>query len=165
MKKEVFVFEALSTNLAELEAMHQSDFLNPFEVAALTVVALANYKNDREATHAMLDYLRGPKPLSNYEKQFLRDRLVDKYYKPFSYFKGAVVDNNYQPDQPYTIEVFETVKSYENDGYLRLNVKSSGADTPREIVLRLKSSTKQWFLWEEFLLADIRIPSSENPWY
>jgi hypothetical protein len=39
---------------------------------------------------------------------------------------------------------------------------SGGADSPRQIKLRRKG--EQWFLWEQFLLPDIRKPESSNPW-
>ena len=41
---------------------------------------------------------------------------------------------------------------------------SGGADSARQIKLRTKPSTGQWFLWEQFLLADIRKPVSADPW-
>lgn len=43
-------------------------------------------------------------------------------------------------------------------------MKSTGADTEREVRLRLKKSTGQWFLNEEYLLPDIRVPKSADPW-
>ena len=39
-----------------------------------------------------------------------------------------------------------------------------GADSARQIRLRTKPSTGQWFLWEQFLLSDIRVPVSADPW-
>ena len=50
------------------------------------------------------------------------------------------------------------------DGYLTLHVRSGGADSPRQIRLRKKPSTGQWFLWEQFLLSDIRVPVAADPW-
>lgn len=49
-------------------------------------------------------------------------------------------------------------------GYLTLHIRSGGADSPRQIKLRQKPSTGQWFLWEQFLLSDIRPPVSADPW-
>jgi hypothetical protein len=44
-------------------------------------------------------------------------------------------------------------------------VKSSGADTPRQIVLRNKPSSGQWFVWNySGILSDIRTPVKDNPW-
>ena len=51
-----------------------------------------------------------------------------------------------------------------DEGYLTLQVESGGADSPRQIRLRTKPSTGQWFLWEQFLLSDVRVPVSADPW-
>ena len=45
-----------------------------------------------------------------------------------------------------------------------LYVVCSGADSPRPLKLRMKPSTGQWFLWEQQLLAGIRIPKAADPW-
>ena len=47
---------------------------------------------------------------------------------------------------------------------LTLYVACSGADSPRPLKLRKKSSTGQWFLWEQQLLTGIRIPKESDPW-
>ena len=99
--------------------------------------------------------------MSAYDKQFLRDRLTGKFYKPRSYFKGTSPENNYQPTE-YTVEVFDNPYSYQSEGYVTLWLVSSGADSPRQIKLRKKGN--QWFLWENFLLPDIRIPKADDPW-
>ena len=104
--------------------------------------------------------------LSEYEKQFLADRFRDKDYVPRSYFSGATPENNYEPSEPYTLTFFENPYSRENfsEGYLTLHIKSGGADSARQIKLRTKPSTGQWFLWEQFLLSDIRKPAAADPW-
>ena len=51
----------------------------------------------------------------------------------------------------------------EAEGYAKLFVRSSGEDSPRQIDLRRKGDGR-WFLWEQFLLSDIRIPANEDPW-
>ena len=64
----------LPKNLEELKAMPQAALTDPEEGAALTVAALARYPQDPAAAAAMLDYLRGPRPLNGMDKQFLKDR-------------------------------------------------------------------------------------------
>lgn len=142
------------------------DRTDEFRVAAVTIHALMLYTEDREASLSFLDYLKGPEPLSVYQKQFIRDRFMDKGdYFIRSYFKGAVPDNNYTPDEPYTVEVSDNPYSYVNDGYAKLFIKSGGADSPREVVMRQKKSTGEWFLWQyEGLLTGIRVPVSDDPW-
>ena len=100
------------------------------------------------------------------DKQFIADRFRDKDYVPRSYFEGATPENNYEPAQPYTLKFFENPYSRDNfnEGYLTLHIKSGGADSARQVKLRTKPSTGQWFLWEQFLLADIRTPAAADPW-
>ena len=111
----------------------------------------------------MLNCLRGPRPISGVEASFIADRFRDKDYVARSYFKGAPPANDYEPQAPYTVVVSENPYSYENEGYAKLFVTSGGADSPRAIQLRLAKDGK-WYLWEQFILADIRQPESANPW-
>ena len=52
----------------------------PQQTAAFTIAALIRYTENAEAGIAMLDVLRGPRPLNNFNKQFLRDQLRGKEY-------------------------------------------------------------------------------------
>ena len=158
------VLPQLPVNLAQLQAMPEASLQKPEHTAALTVAALCVYPTDKEAALEMLNYLQGPRGVTPYDKQFLADRFRDKDYVPRSYFAGATPQNNYEPSEPLTITVFENPYSRGQDGYLALHVRSGGADSPRQIKLRNKPSTGQWFLWEQFLLADIRQPVASDPW-
>ena len=100
----------------------------------------------------------------NYDLQFLRDRLSGKGYKPYSFLEGAAPENNYKAEQPYQISIFDGPYSYKDQSYAKLLLRSSGADSPREILLREKPSSGEWFLWEQYLLSDIRAPQAEDPW-
>ena len=48
------------------------------------------------------------------------------------------------------------------ENYILDLLRSSGADSPREVMLRRKG--EQWFLWENYLLPDIRVPAALDPW-
>ncbi len=158
-------FNELPKNVAQLQALPESSLDTPFKTAALTVCALCAYPSDKDAAIEMLNFLKGPQPLSPYDLQFLRDRFMDgKNYVPVSYFKGAVPANNYVPDKPFTIEVFSNPYSYDNESYAKLYIRSGGADTERPITLRKRGSDGKWFLWEQMLLADIRKPVAADPW-
>ena len=159
-------FHTLPSSLQQLQSMPEGTLQKPEHTAALTIAALALYPTDKEASLQILEYLQGPRGLSNYDKQFLADRFRDKDYVPRSFFQGAVPQNNYEPAQPYTVTVFENPYSRDQlaQGYLTLHVRSGGADSPRQIKLRNKPSTGQWFLWEQFLLSDIRTPIGADPW-
>ena len=160
---EVFTFQSIPQSVAELSALPEAVLSNPFQAAALTILALCNYSNNAQSTVDMLNFLKGPAPLTTYEQQFLRDRLTGKAYVPLSFFAGASPQNNYMPTKPYTVTVMDDPYSYGEEGYAKLLVKSSGADQPRPIKLRQKGQG-QWFLWEQFLLSDIRQPVEEDPW-
>lgn len=159
---KTFTFEKLPENVAELSAMPEAALKDPYTTAALTAAVLCHYEKNVDETIDMLNFLKGPQPLSPFEKQFLRDRLVGKGYVPRSYFAGTSPANNYEPTRPYTVTVTETPYSFQEEKYAMLYIKSSGADSPRGVKMRAKGDT--WYLWEQFLLPDIRVPAAEDPW-
>ena len=163
-QKETFTFAALPESLAQMQALPEATLDNPFKTAALTVCALCAYAADKEIGTQMLNWLRGPRPLSGQDISFLNDRFRDgKTYVPFSYFRGATPENDYTPAQPYTVTIETNPYSDANAGYKKLFVRSGGADNPREIVLRMKGDG-QWLLWDQALLVGIRDPKSADPW-
>ena len=159
------VFEMLPKSLDELKALPQASLKNAQDTAALCVAALCVYRDDKAECIKMLNYLRGPRPLSPMDEQFLRDRFMDgRGYIPYSYFEGAVPGNGYEPSKPYTLVMDDSHAQIAEDGYKILNLKSGGADSQRSITLRNKPSTGEWFLWEQMLLAQIRVPAAQDPW-
>ena len=154
-------FDALPQTAAEVAPCQ-----TPEETAALTVAALVRYTEDQEAGIAMLNVLRGPRPLSPQDIQLLKDQLLkDRNYVARSHFNGATPDNDYTPIEPYSVTVSDNPNSYMTEGYATLYIRSGGADSPRPITLRKKSSTGEWFLWNHVgLLPGIRVPASQDPW-
>ena len=163
-KTETFVFSKIPATAEELRSFAEADLQSPFKTAALTMIVLCAYRENRESALEMLNFLKGPEPLSAYEKQFLQDRLSGKEYKPYSFFKGASPANGYTPDFPYELEVSDNPYSYPEDNWATLYVKSSGADSVRPVKFRKKPSTGQWFLNDIQCLSDIRVPAAEDPW-
>ena len=163
-QRETFTFRALPESLAEMQALPEAALDTPFQTAALSLCALCAYAADRQIGTEMLNWLRGPRPLSGHEISFLNDRFRDKKtYVPFSYFKGATPDNDYTPMQPFTGTFSTGPYCAQNARSKQLFVDSGGADNAREIVLRKRSDGK-WLLWDQFLLVDIRVPKSADPW-
>ena len=161
-KVEIITFEKLPAGVGELREM--ADLSSPFKVAALSVLAFAYYEKDPETALEMVDFLKGPQPLSNLDKQFIRDRLLDKGYVVRSYFEGTSPENDYEiPAAPYSIEVSDNPYSYTNEHYATLFLKSSGADSLRQITLREKADGN-WCLWQHTFLSDVRAPKSSDPW-
>ena len=161
---ESFTFAALPTSVEELQTLPECSLDSAFKAAALTIAVLCNFEKDAEATFAMLDFLKGPETVSTYEKGFIRERLQDKQYKTFAFFKGATPENNYTPTSPYTVEVIENPYSFDNENWATLWVKSGGSDNPSSIKLRKKPSTGQWFLNDIQCLSDIRLPAAKDEW-
>ncbi len=162
-KVQKIVFSALPDTFEQFCSLPQASLANPFDTAAMTVLAFCFYPENKELSLKMLDFLRGPRPMSVMDKQFIQDRFRDKDHVPRSYFEGATPDNNYLPAEPYSIVVSENPYSYQNEGYATLYITSGGADSPRSVQMR-KAKDGKWYLWEQFILADIRKPESENPW-
>ena len=157
-------FSGIPQSYEEFVSLPEAKMETPFETAAMTVLAFCVYPENRELSIKMLNFLRGPRPLSGIDVNFIRDRFMDgKNYIPRSYFKGATPENDYTPDLPLKITVSENPYSHENEGYAKLFVRSGGADSPREIVMR-EAKDGKWYLWDQFILADIRQPESADPW-
>lgn len=163
-KTETVVFNAVPSSLDEFKALPESDLSTPFKTAALTVLALCIYPDNKELALSALQFISGPREILPSEKQFINDRFMDgKNYIPRSYFSGATPANDYTPSQPLTVKVCDNPYSYNNGGYAVLYLTSGGADSPRQVTLRLAKDGK-WYLWEQMLLGGIRPPESDNPW-
>ena len=139
----------------------------PYKTAALTILSLCIYANNKDEGIKCLNFVRGPhqKPLLPSEIQFFDDRFRDSgcgKLIPFSYFKGATPETEYTPSKPYTLELFTNSHSYEQDTYCTLHIYSGGADSERQVQLRVASGT--WYLWQQFLMVGIKAPKSQNPW-
>lgn len=159
------VIQKIPENLQEFEILAAKG-RQPEHICALFLCALALFDRDKDAGVAAMNLLRGPKPMTPYDCQFLRDRLRGKVYLPLAYFEGATPENGYQPCVPYTLNVLADPRPQDIEpGYMRVFLKTSGADSPRPMKLRQKASTGEWFLWEySSILSGIRIPAAENPW-
>lgn len=163
-KSETFAFNALPENVEQMKSLPEASMDTPFKTAALTVCALCAFAASPDIGTQMLNYLRGPRPLTGNDISFIKDRFRgDRTYIPFSYLSGAIPSNDYTPNQPYTVTVTSDAHSYDEQGYARLYIASGGADSPRPIKLRQKGDG-QWCLWEQYLLTDIRQPKSSDPW-
>ena len=162
-QKQVFTFADLPESLAQMQAMPEAALTSPFQTAALTVCALCVYTGYPQIGAEMLNWLRGPRPLSPFDISFLNDRFREGHHVPFSYFAGSSPENNYTPTQPFTLIIEAGPYADANPGYKKLHIRSGGADSPREVVLRQKGDG-QWLLWDQFLMVGIRQSKAEDPW-
>ena len=82
------VIQKIPENLPEFELL-AAEGRQPERICALFLCALALFDRNKEAGAAAMNLLRGPRPLTPYDCQFLRDRLRGKPYLPLAYFEGA----------------------------------------------------------------------------
>ncbi|HHX59669.1 MAG TPA: hypothetical protein GX707_02855 [Epulopiscium sp.] len=157
-------FGELPKTLDMFRALPQANLQEAHYAAALLIPALCLWPaNENEAVN-IINFLKGPQGLSIREIQFIKERLQGKAYLPFSYFEGSTPENGYKPIRPYTVTISTVPTSFDEDGYAKFYLKSSGADSPRPVQLRQKPSSGEWFLWDQMLLSQIRTPISEDPW-
>ena len=155
-------FSLLPTTLDQFKALPQANLQSPYEAAAMFVVALSLYKQNREEAIAMMNFMKGPAPVSPRELSLIKTQVTDFLIR--SYFAGATPQNDYAPTQPYTVVLSENVYSYAEHGCAKLFVRCGGADSPRPISMRLAKDGK-WYVTEySSLLSGIRKPESANPW-
>lgn len=157
------VFEQLPQTAAELEALlevyPQSDARS---TGAFFLAGLLRYVDCADDGLAMIDLLRGPRPMNDTDKKFLKDRLREKAYLPGAYFEGAAPENDYTPDTPLTLTVYDDPMQAE-EGYCYIQLTTTGADSPRRLTLREKDGL--YYLWEySNILTGIRLPASQDPW-
>jgi len=155
-------FPSLPATLAEFKTLPQASMESPYITAAMFVVALSVYPQNRDESIAMINFLKGPEPLSPREVIFFKEQVSN--HLPRSYFAGATAKNDYTPSQPHTVVVSDNPHSFATAGTARLFVQCGGADSPRPITMRQAKDGK-WYLWEHTsLLVGIRMPESSNPW-
>lgn len=158
------ILNSIPSSAAEFSNMSQMDITKPENTCAMFLCALQMYIDNKDAGVEAMNMLRGPRPMTPYDIQFLRDRLRDKKYLPMAYFEGATPQNGYKPNMPYTLNVLPDPRPQDiEEGYIRVFLKTAGADSPRPVKLRGKGG--KWYLWEySSVLSGIRIPAQEDPW-
>lgn len=73
------VIQKIPENLPEFELL-AAEGRQPERICALFLCALALFDRNKEAGAAAMNLLRGPRPMTPYDCQFLRDRLRGKPY-------------------------------------------------------------------------------------
>ena len=145
--------QSIPASLQEFETLAAGG-RQPERICALFLCALALFDKDRDAGTAAMNLLRGPRPMTPYDAQFLRDRLRGKAYLPLAYFEGATPENGYQPRVPYRLNVLADPRPQDIEpGYLRVFLKTAGADSLGWVckVLLLVDENA-----DELLAADVR---------
>lgn len=157
-------FTTIPETFEQFSALAQGKLSQPENTCALFLLSLNLYTRDKDAGTQAINLLRGPRPMNGFDAQFIRDRLREKTYLPLAYFDGATPNNGYMPTKPYTLQCIADARPQDIEaGYVRLFLKTAGADSPRPVKLRQKGN--EWFLWEySSILSGIRMPASQDPW-
>ena len=70
-ESQTFIFAQLPESLAQMQALPEARLDDPYKTAALTVCALCVYSGYPQIGAEMLNWLRGPRPLSPFDISFL----------------------------------------------------------------------------------------------
>jgi len=154
------VFPVLPMTKAELLASPYNNLMTPMNTTALFVVALNVYNQNRDESIAMINYLRGPNPLSADDVKLIDERMAQNNKAGClaqSYLAGAAPQNSYTPSQPYTVVITDNFYTYYDREVATVYVMCGGADTPRPVTL-CKAGDGLWYLGELSLLEGIRPP-------
>ncbi len=160
----IYTFDKIPTSISDVKDI-DAYLKEPSFAPAMFIITMCNYENDKETCFKILDIINGPKDINNFDKSYYEDRFMDgKFYKPFSYLEGATPENNYTPNTPYVIHVWENPNGPVEDNYKGLLLTSSGSDSKRQVTVRLKPSEGNWYLTQEMLLGDIKVPVKDDEW-
>ena len=160
--KQSVEFSALPLTLDQFMALPQAEMQSPYETVAMLVVALNLYTQNKDESLAMMNFLKGPEPLSQHDISLIKMQMTD--YLARSYFAGATPDNDYTPSQPYSVVISDNPYSYAEQGHVNLFVHCGGADSPRPVKTRLAKNGRWYLTGHASLLVGIREPESTNPW-
>ena len=155
-------FSSLPVTMEQFTALPQAEMQSPYDTAAMFVVALNHYAQNKDESIAMINFLKGPAPLSPRDISLFKTQVTD--YLVRSYFAGATPQNDYAPSQPYAVVISDNVYSYATSGSVKLFVQCGGADSPRPIEMRQAKDGKWYLSGYSSLLVGIMKPESSNPW-
>ena len=77
-KTESVVFSEIPATFEDFVNLPQAQMKTPFDTAAMTVAAFCVYPYNKDLSIQMLNFLRGPRPISGVEASFIADRFRDK---------------------------------------------------------------------------------------
>lgn len=93
----------------------------------------------------------------------MNDRFRDgKSYIPFSYFVGASPENGYTPASPSPCWWAAITPPTWRRAIASCSSPAAVPMIPAPSLRR--KGNGQWFLWEQYLMTGIRIPTSADPW-
>ncbi len=160
----VVSYNALPSSLDEFNNLVMEGLSAPEKTCALFICAVNMLGQDLEEGLKAIDLLKGPAPLSNFEKSWFKDRISDKKYLANAYLGGATPENSYTPTIPYTLTFMPDPRPQDCEpGYMRLQIKTPAFDSPRHIKLRQKG--ENWYIWDaNSIMLGVKTPAKDDPW-
>ncbi len=160
----VVSFNNLPNSFNEFSTLVNEGLTVPQKTCALFICAVNILSQNTTEGLEAINLLKGPQPLSEFDKSWFKDRISDKKYLAMAYFNGATPENNYTPTKPYSITFIEDPRPQDCEpGYMRLQIKTPAFDSPRYMKLRQKG--KNWYLWDvNSIMVGVRIPKQDDPW-
>ena len=156
------VFARLPQDLAELQALPEVSMTDPFAMAALTVTALCRFEGDRDVCVCSIT-CAGPGRCWGSTCRTCATvwerRAISRFLSLSARRHPTTIRQ-----QPYTVMISgaEDAATRASDRCQML-IQSGGADSPRPVDLRRKGDGT-WWLWDQFLMSDIRVPVKDDPW-
>ncbi len=152
-----YTFKTLPRTLDEMKSLEESNLMLPENTVFLTIAALCVFPEDPNQSIAMLEFLRGPKLLSTFERKFMKERF-ESYGKHIAcaYLIGATKENGFSPDKPYSIKIREAnIDNSDDKSYRQYYISQFESDLNRTITLRQYETDGPWFLWDQVLLSGV----------
>lgn len=140
------------------------DITDEYISCAAIMLAFVLYETAPEEALKALTVLSGPNGVSAQDESFIKSQFDQYPYVARSYFGGASAANDYLISEN-SIVISENPYSRTEEGYVTLWLTSGGADSQRELQLRKKGSTGEWFMNSYMgVLSGIRKPESADLW-
>ncbi len=160
----VVSFDTLPNSLNEFSILVNEGMTAPEKTCALFICSVNILAQNMSEGLDAINMLKGPQPLSVFEKSWFKDRIVNKKYLAMAYFNGSTPENNYTPTKPYSLTFLKDPRPQDcEDGYMRLQIKTPAFDSPRYIKLRQKGDN--WYIWDvNSIMLGVRIPKQDDPW-
>lgn len=155
------------TSIEEFTKLRDEFSKTPQGAAAIFILAQAIYVQNQDLglqcmtlavdIENLVDVKSGPnvkgKCLNSTKIRDLETRLLPKDYIARASFEGAKVENNYKPNTPLKISMYQQSIDVETGNRLKIFVDSSGADAGRPITLAKNSAG----IWKAFEWSSLQV--------
>lgn len=121
------IFHTLPERLEDVAALVEEFGLGEHNMAIWFVCAMHLYQEDPLEAVKIMTAL-SDEPSANHLVSFVTDQLKEKPYLGTAYFKGAVKDNDFTPEEPLTVTVSKTSGSDPRYLYIRVHTDADSRE-------------------------------------